>query len=114
MCNNKPQNIVETTIKDFLENKHAMHLYDDLIKLFRTHEFGWKIFRQMERDYHKEDVLNEIEDMLEYENYDEPQIEITDDIIEQIVDRYEDNLSNDDGWHVCLRNAIDWVVYDEF
>lgn len=105
---------MEKTIKDFLEKRNALNLYDDLMSLLNTNMLRWKIFRDVERENHKEDVLNEIEDMLAYENYDEPQIEITDDIIEQIVDRYEDNLANDDGWRVCLKNAIDWVVYDEF
>lgn len=107
--------MLETIVKTFLERHNAENLYEDLMDLLTCHQqLRWEIFRDVERENHREDVRDFIQDMLEDCAYDEPQPTITDETIEQIVDRYEDTLGDDGNWRIHVQNAIDWVVYDEF
>lgn len=71
-------------------------LVDELEENYQLRDF---IFRDVERENHREDVRNEI---------DERQLDLTDEDIERITDKYEDYLSECEyNWRVCLENALD-------
>lgn len=88
-----------------LENDDWYCVENALVELLTDHTntIAELIFRLVEREYHKEDVINEIEYMNEYED---ENIEADDNTIENIIDDYEDLLGNKEGCHICLIAAI--------
>ena len=85
-------------IKEFLKERNAEHLYEDFIDLlFGYDPLRFKIFRDYERDTHREDVRTELNEM---------EIEYHDDIVEHITDIYEDRLLDLEDWHIVLRETI--------
>ena len=101
--------MLENIVKDFLKERNIENLYEDFMDLLITNaNLRYYIFTDVNREYHREDVREE----LLYRDCDEPQKEITDDTIEEITDLYEKYLENDDSWHICLDEAIDGVLYE--
>ena len=89
---------MESIIKEFLKEKNAEHLYEDFMDLLVSYDpLRFKIFRDYERDAHREDVRTELNEM---------DIEYHDDIVEQITDIYEDRLLDLEDWHIVLRETI--------
>lgn len=66
------------------------------------------IFTTREREYHREDVREEISYLNSEWNKDEPEkhIAATDEDVEHITDLYEESLSNSDDWHGHLIWAL--------
>lgn len=93
-----------------LENEEWYSVENGLTELLTNHTntITALIFRLVEREYHKEDVLNELEYLNEDWNEDEPEkyISVDDKTINAIVDDYEDFLGNSEDWHFCLIEAI--------
>lgn len=93
-----------------LENGDRYCVENALTELLTNHEttLANLIFRFIEREYHKEDVLNEIEYLNEDWNSDEPekQISLDDKTLEHIVNDYEEMLGDSEDWHFCLIEAI--------
>lgn len=104
--------LIENIVKYFLKKRNAENLYEDLMDLLLCNEtLRTLIFYDVERDFHREDVREELLYRASECNCDEPQKEITDDDIEEITDLYEKYLRNDDSWHISLNLAIDKVLY---
>lgn len=90
---------MEKLVKEFLKYNKAEDLYEPLMDFLVCNEqIRWWIFRDVERDYHREDVRNELITM---------NFEKTDDEIEQITAYYEDALDNSEEWRYCLQYAIE-------
>ena len=90
---------MEELVKEFLKDNKAEDLYEPLMDFLVCNEqIRWWIFRDVEKDYHREDVRNELIDM---------NFEKTDDEIEKITEYYEDELANSEDWRYCLRYAIE-------
>lgn len=85
-------------VKEFLKERNAEHLYEDFMDLLVSYDpLRFKIFRDYERDAHREDVRTELNEM---------GIKYTDEIAEQITDIYEDRLLDLEDWHIVLRETI--------
>jgi hypothetical protein len=67
------------------------------------------IFNSQEREYHREDVREEIDFLNNKWNEYEPEKHIiaTDEDIEHITDLYEESLGDSDDWHEHLVWALD-------
>jgi len=65
---------------------------------------GWKLYDLYDKDCKREDIKIELEEMDKTANEDE---------IEDILDRYEDLLSEEDSWHYHLQAAIEWVLGED-
>lgn len=93
-----------------LENEDWYCVENALTELLTDHTntIADLIFRLVERAYHKEDVINEIEYRNENWNGDEPekQISLDDKTLEHIVDDYEEILGDNEDWYFCLIEAI--------
>lgn len=63
------------------------------------------IYDTLETDYHKEDILLELENRGV-----ELPVDEKDNMMSEILRLYEKNLSNDDSWHTSLDCAIDEVI----
>lgn len=63
------------------------------------------IYETLEADYHKEDILLELENRGVELPVDEKE-----NMMSEILRLYEKNLSNDDSWHTSLDCAIDEVI----
>ena len=110
-------------IMDYCENinNKTMISVDDMLTILNENDtIRSALHREVEREYHKEDVMQEIEehnqqyrddcseeDKIPDEN---EMIFVTDEEIELITDRYEDNLGEFLDWRTCLNNAIEWIV----
>ena len=66
------------------------------------------IFATREREYHREDVREEIDYLNNEWNKDEPEkhIVVTDEDVEHITDLYEESLLDSDDWHEHLTWAL--------
>lgn len=64
---------------------------------------AYEIMRALERDYHREDI----KEYLDNEN-----ISVAEDDIESILDEYEDALSDDGSWRDILANVVDDYSFD--
>lgn len=110
-------------IMDYCENVNnkTMISVDDMLTILNENDtIRYALYRETEREYHKEDVMQEIEernqqyrddcseeDKIPDEN---EMIFATDEEIELITDRYEDNLGECLDWRTCLSNAIEWIL----
>lgn len=66
---------------------------------------AYEIMRALEHDYHREDVLTCLESS---------GISATEEQIDEILESYEDGLSDDCSWHDILSFVIDsYFCYDE-
>lgn len=63
---------------------------------------AYEIMRALEHDYHREDVLTCLESS---------GISATEEQIDEILDRYEDGLSNNGSWRDILSLVIDSYFY---
>lgn len=72
-------------------------------------DYQYKIAEDYDYNCHREDVINE----LEYCDYDINRV--PDDIIDDMTDYYEEQLSDygcDCGWHTILNNVLDYFEED--
>lgn len=112
ILNNK---VLLTAIKNNDIEEIKTILVDELEENYQLRDF---IFRDVERENHREDVRSEIEERqqghlidceCEWENEYIKKLEsLTNEDIECITDKYEDYLGECEyNWRVCLENAID-------
>lgn len=89
---------MENLIKEFLEHADKEHLDKDLYYWLHTNStLREKIYREVEKEYHREDVKSMAEELGH---------EVDDDELEELVAYYEDYLGNDDGWWYACREAF--------
>ena len=90
-----------------LENEDWYCVEDALVNLLTDCEstLSSLVHTYIDREYHKCDVLNEIEYINE-EREDDDKITLTDKEINRIVLDYEDYLGDSEDWHLCLGEAI--------
>lgn len=81
---------------------------NNLINFLEENDFiRYQIFRDVERKYHREDVLNAVE---EYNDENDMEISFDDSELADIVEKYEDNLEDMSNWRWCLNCAITpWI-----
>lgn len=85
-------------VKEFLQEHGIEHLFEEFMDLLVSNDqLRYKIFRDYERDCHRDDVRFELSDM---------DIEYTDNIVESITDEYEDRLMDLEDWHIVLQETI--------
>ena len=60
-------------------------------------------YRRREREYHREDVISELETEHPYRSFSKEEITA-------VLNQYEKNLSNSDDWHYRLTEAIHTVL----
>lgn len=92
--------MIRDKVREFVQTTSWANLEEDLCDfLMNDGTLRWDIYRDVEKELHKEDVLHELtEDQT-----------ITPEQLELIVERYEDNLSNSEDWHYCLKEAMEYV-----
>ena len=96
-------------IKRFMENNYVLNGLGNNNKadvaealeewLSNDYDIRFKIHRDVERYWHREDVLEELRQR-EIEN-------VNDETIEDITTMFEDYLDNYSNWHDCLKMALD-------
>jgi hypothetical protein len=92
--------MIKKLIKDFVQTTSLSSLEEDLCNLLLFDgKIRWEIFRDVEKELHKEDIFNEFDSSDNINNED----------VERILERYEDNLSNSEDWHYCLKEAMEYV-----
>lgn len=92
--------IIKSKIKDFIQTTSWANLEEDLLDfILNDGSLRWEIYRDVEKELHKEDILNELEEGNT----------ITNEQLDLILERYEDNLSNSEDWHYCLKEAMEYV-----
>ena len=85
-------------VKEFLKNNKIEHLYENFMDLLICDDrLRWFIFRDYERDCHREDVRCELTNR---------GIEFKDEDVEKLTELFEDNLLEDDSWHYILDETI--------
>lgn len=96
---------MENLIKEFLEHADKEHLDKDLYYWLSTNgSLREKIFREVEKEYRRIDVIDEFE-IREIENY-------TDDDVEYVLYHYEEYLGEDESWHIALDCAFEHLEED--
>lgn len=70
----------------------------------------WEIFRQKEKQYHKEDIQNAI-DYMNDEN--DTNYTFTNEEMDLLLEDYEDSLEDSDEWNYRLRNVLQRWFEDE-
>ena len=89
---------MKNLIKEYFKDKELT--LENVIKMCEIYGvLRERIFRQVEREYHRIDVIDEFVDR-EVVNY-------TDDDIEYVLDKYEEYLGDDESWHTALNCAFD-------
>lgn len=86
-------------------NKKSLNINEILDLLEENEQLKDILHRERERDYHRQDIRNEI-DFFNEEKKDEFQIIIDDETIEKITDYYEDRLDNSEDWHFILKDSL--------
>ena len=76
-----------------------MTIYRDGQAIELTSEECWKIYKELDREYKAEDVRGKLEEM-------EVKLDVTDELIEW----FEDTLSNDDGYWDSYWCTIEYVI----
>ena len=91
--------MIKQLVKEFCKTTSVSNLEEDLVDFLTTNnKLRWLIFREMEKELHKEDVENELTNMAcNDEEFDK---------IDDILTRYENNLANSDDWYLCLIEAL--------
>lgn len=91
--------MIKQLVKEFCETTSVSNLEEDLVDFLTTNnKLRWLIFREMEKELHKEDVENELTNMAcNDEEFDK---------IDDVLTRYENNLANSDDWYLCLIEAL--------
>jgi hypothetical protein len=64
----------------------------------------WQIFREVERQYHKEDIQTEID---YYNDENETNYTFTNEEMDLILEDYEDSLGDSEEWSFRLRNVLE-------
>lgn len=96
---------MEHIVLDALHGKRLEDVFDVVMDLLKhNHQLRWEIFKQVEREYHLEDVRIVLEE-LGIDDCSEKEIE-------RIADRYERYLSFDDDWAEVMKQAI-WDELEE-
>ena len=91
--------MIKKLINEFVQTTSFANLEEDLCNfLLSDGKIRWEIFRDVEKELHKEDILNEFDNDT-----------ITTEDIDKILERYEDNLANSEDWHYCLKEAVEYV-----
>ena len=91
---------------EFFEN-NLNPTEDDLYDFLVDNE--WRIANNYEKSCHKEDIIYELEERLYNIS------KIPDNIIESILEHFEDSLGdygNECGWRTILNNTIEWFEED--
>ena len=99
-------NVLDSLVKEYFD-KYPHPTPSNLLVFLNENQN--KITANYMYIYHREDVINE----LEYCDYDINRI--PNDIIEDMTDYYEDQLSDygcDCGWHSILNNVIEYFEED--
>lgn len=80
---------------------------EDVAKYLRENDaIRWLIYRDVEREFHKKDILEEL-DYMNDEN--DTNYTITPEELYLILENYEDKLGDSEEWHYILRGALeDW------
>lgn len=106
-----------------VDNKIMIDLEDVIDLLEHDYTLRTTIYNNVEKEYHIEDVQEEIEfrnqmyrDECTEENKTpnlEEMIIVNEQELNQIVEDYENNLDNDDSWHINLNVALDKFLIDK-
>ena len=85
-------------VKQFLEERNAEFLYDDLIDLLCNNESIQRVISDnYERKCREEDVVMELDSM---------GVDYNDKIVLMLTDIYEDRLLDLEDWHQLLHDVI--------
>ncbi len=95
----KQNEILEMAKQYFCENKEVN---ENTLSAFLD-KYLWKFYDIYDKDCKRCDIRLEL---------DEREITYTDYDVENILDRYEDYLSENDGWRDCLNEAIYDILED--
>lgn len=110
-------------MKDYELEKIAQNLVDNVQELTADNIYSWlvdnewRIYSHREKEYHREDILNELQNRNEryVEECEEKGIEpnpkhiidATDDLVDTILYNYEDRLGDSGEWHDILDYVLD-------
>ena len=100
-------------IKSIIEDAMSLGKFDGrninqfINYLEHDDQIRWQIYREVERECHKADVLQAIE---EYNDENDAEISFTDTELAHIVEQYEDYLGDLCEWRTSLNLAITpWI-----
>lgn len=102
-------------IKEYMGEKTKLDIDEILDLLEENEDLRDVIFREREKEYHREDIMNEIDylnERIETENENagtetNELYDIDDDTIEEITDKYEDRLGDSEDWHYILQSVLE-------
>jgi hypothetical protein len=99
--------INENAIFDKLDKDNKTQIENILTDTLADYNnnLAYWVFRNTERELHKEDVLGEIDNINEYDEL-EQEIKIDDKTLEAIVEDYEDFLGESGDWRYWAKEAI--------
>lgn len=96
-------------VKKIIENESVYYVVEDRNenKVEIGSDVARDIFFTLDKEYHVEDIENELENReIEFDDKD-----IKKEAIDEILNKYEDYLSENDSWSYCLDNAINDCKY---
>ena len=100
---------IEQIVMDYF-NHNDFNLKNVINFLEENDAIRWEIFRQKEKQYHKEDIQNAI-DYMNDEN--DTNYTFTNEEMDLLLEDYEDSLEDSDEWNYRLRNVLQRWFEDE-
>ena len=100
---------IEQIVMDYF-NHNDFNLKNVINFLEENDTIRWEIFRQKEKQYHKEDIQNAI-DYMNDEN--DTNYTFTNEEMDLLLEDYEDSLEDSDEWNYRLRNVLQRWFEDE-
>ena len=70
-----------------------------------------RIYRAVDRDYHKQDVVAKVRE--EYDDKKADEVEADDDLVDTLAERFEDNLGNNEVYFDAMWETMRQVLEEE-
>lgn len=102
--------LVEETIKkEMLNNNMGYLTLSEVMDLLKNNDIiQWSIYRSVEREYHIEDIQNEIDFLNERREDNEEELipPLNEDTLNMVLEDYECLLEDSEEWNFKLREAL--------
>ena len=107
---NKTEDIKKNLITNWMLNinKKSLNINEILDLLEENEQLKYILHIELEREFHRQDIRNEIDFINEQNEYNEHNtpIFVDDLIIEKITDDYENRLDNSEYWRIILKESL--------
>lgn len=104
----KKMSRISQIIIDAVPNGELKDNFSNIITYLEQNDrIRWEIYREVERQYHKEDIQNEID---YYNEENDTNYTFTDKELDLMLEDYENSLDDCEEWHYILKNIIEkWI-----